>query len=331
VELENIFPIGPTSQYLVLILCTEGKPTCHRCQKFGVKCDGYVRPRKAPPIVKSTRKVLLPKSSIKILLPTFGFENEVERKYFAQFQEKTALEIAPYFDSETWRRLVLQTCQVPAIRHAIIAIGALDKTYMTSRTENDSNLDLSEDADSPNVHRRIALNHYTKAIRSMRESVEHGKQDLRTTLITCLVIACFEAFHGNHPFANAQILTGMSLIYEWKATFSNEIPMGFKSPKPDIVEDDLVQTFGRLEFQTCEYVGMYNRPTATLERQAALRAAGTNVLRKSHIICYFPRWKPSAWGLSYELIKFLSFAFWDRRNAVPGRSDALEYLSMLLC
>ncbi|KAH8795671.1 hypothetical protein BGZ57DRAFT_747773 [Hyaloscypha finlandica] len=261
------------------VKCDEGKPTCHRCQKFGVKCDGYARLRKDPPIVKSTRKVLLPKSSIKILLPTFGFENEVERKYFAQFQEKTALEIAPYFDSETWRRLVLQTCQVPAIRHAIIAIGALDKTYMTSRTENDSNLDLSEDADSPNVHRRIALNHYTKAIRSMRESVEHGKQDLRTTLITCLVIACFEAFHGNHPLANAQILTGMSLIYEWKATFSNEVPMGFKSPKPDIVEDDLVQTFGRLEFQTCEYVGMYNRPTATLERQAALRAAGTNVLR----------------------------------------------------
>jgi hypothetical protein len=40
------------------------------------------------------------------LLPTFEFANEMERKYFAQFQEKTALDIAPYFDSETWRRLV---------------------------------------------------------------------------------------------------------------------------------------------------------------------------------------------------------------------------------
>ena len=238
----------------------------------------------------TSRQALLPKPSIKILLPTFEFKNEVERRYFAQFQEKTAQEIAPYFDSETWRRLVLQTCHVPAIRHAIIAIGALDKTYMTSRTENDTNLDILEDPDSPNVHRRIALDQYDKAIRSMREAVMHRKQDLRTTLITCLVIACFEAFHGNHPLANAQIKTGMSLIYEWKATFSNELPMGFKSPKPDIVEDDLVQTFGRLEVQTCDYVGMYSRPSATKEREAALRAAGTNVLREFHQMTFILFW-----------------------------------------
>lgn len=118
---------------------------------------------------------------------------------------------------------------------------------MTSQIENEINLDLSENPDSPNVHRRIALDQYDKAIRSMQRAVKNGKQDLRTTLITCLVIACFEAFHGNHPLANAQILTGMSLIYEWRATFSNELPMGFQSPKPDVVEDDLVQTFGRLE------------------------------------------------------------------------------------
>lgn len=276
---ENISKLLQLLLRTTLTLCTEQKPICQRCQKFGVKCDGYDQKRRFPSVATGTRKELLPKPTIRIMLPTFGFENEVERKYFAQFQEKTALEIAPYFDSETWRRLVLQTCHIPAIRHAIIAIAALDKTYMTSRSENDVNLDLSEDPDSPNVHRRIALDQYAKAIRSMRQAVANGKQDLRTTLITCLVIACFEAWHGNHPLANAQIITGMSLIYEWRATFSNELPMGFKSPKPDVVEDDLVQTFGRLEVQTCEFVGIYNRPTATKEREEALRAAGTNVLR----------------------------------------------------
>jgi hypothetical protein len=124
---------------------------------------------------------------------------------------------------------------------------------MTSRTGNDINLDLSEDPDSPNVHQRIALDQYVKAIRSMRQAMKDGKQDLRTTLITCLVIACFEAFHGNHPLANRLIITGMSLIYEWRANVSNEIPMGFKSPKPDVLEDDLVQTFGRLETDLRHY------------------------------------------------------------------------------
>lgn len=98
--------IVPTSKHTALILYTEGKPICNRCQKFGVKCDGYAQPRKVLSGATCNRKALLPKPSIKLLLPTFEFANELERRYFAQFQEKTASEIAPYFDSETWRRLV---------------------------------------------------------------------------------------------------------------------------------------------------------------------------------------------------------------------------------
>jgi len=50
---------------------------------------------------------------------------------------------------------------------AIVAIGALDKIYMTSRAENDVNPGLSEDTDSPSSRRRIALDQYEKATRSM--------------------------------------------------------------------------------------------------------------------------------------------------------------------
>jgi hypothetical protein len=51
-----------------------------------------------------------------------------------------------------------------------------------------------------------------------------------------LVIARFEAFHGKYPLANRQIITGMSLIYKLRATFSNELPTRFKFPEPDVLE-----------------------------------------------------------------------------------------------
>jgi hypothetical protein len=41
-----------------------------------------------------------------------------------------------------------------------------------------------------------------------------------------------------------------------KVILQNDIPMRFKSPKADVLEDDLVQTFGRLEPQTNVFVGI---------------------------------------------------------------------------
>jgi hypothetical protein len=62
----------------------------------------------------------------------------------------------------------------------------------------------------------------------------------------------------------------MSLIYELRATFSNEIPTRFKPPEPDVLELIWYRLWeiGTTDLHLC---GMYNRPTATQERGAALR------------------------------------------------------------
>lgn len=81
---------------------------------------------------------------------------------------------------------------------------------------------------------------YTKAIKSMRDAITSGNQDLRITLIACLLIAVFEVFHGNYSLANAQIRTGIDLLYEWKAAFpKNRFTLGYESPNPNVVETDL--------------------------------------------------------------------------------------------
>jgi hypothetical protein len=171
------------------------------------------------------------------------FESEGEQQYFSLFRDRTAAELAPFFESQTWRRLLLQACNEPAIRHAVIAISALRKTSMTVRDHQ--SLFFDGNLTEANLHHQHAILHYSKAIRIMKDAAARGNQDLRTILLTSLVIICFESFHGNYALADAQVQTAIMLIEEWKASFpnGNQLAFGFSSPAPDIVEDELIQIF----------------------------------------------------------------------------------------
>ncbi|KAH9218116.1 hypothetical protein DL95DRAFT_385887 [Leptodontidium sp. 2 PMI_412] len=264
------------------VKCDERKPTCARCEGFGVRCDGYTTPKLPKQAGEDRRVVVKPLAPKALLAPvvtsyepvpaaqsrwrhiavaaqktpmpmelmTMRFDNETESRYFALFQEKTAMQIAPYFDSDTWRRLVLQACHVPSIRHTVIAIAALHQTSMTLDNFRKMSLDLSDRLTNLSVHHQVAIDQYAKAIRGMRQALSSGNQDLRTTLITCLVIGCFEAFHGNIPLAHGQIRAGIEMLDEWKKGYGDDYILSYASPNKHVVEDDLVTTFGRLEIST---------------------------------------------------------------------------------
>ncbi|KAL2066499.1 hypothetical protein VTL71DRAFT_2570 [Oculimacula yallundae] len=260
------------------IKCDERKPFCARCESFGIKCDGYatqqvVKAKKATVRPLAPRSVSNPSSvsgesvpslqsqwrqiaaaghspSLPMELATLRFEDDTEARYFNLFQEKTIIHVAPYFDSETWQRLVLQACHVPSIRHTVTAIAALHRTSMTLDNCRKISLDLGESVANMNVHHQVAIDQYAKAIRSMKQALATGEQDLRTTIITCLVIGCFEAFHGNIPLAFGQIRTGIELLNQWKNSYGGHYILSYASPNQYVIEDDLVTTFGRLELLT---------------------------------------------------------------------------------
>ena len=220
---------------------------------------------------------MLPKSqgSNKILIQPSSnlFNTEQEHRYFALFSDKIAAEISPYFNPDVLSRMILQACaSEPSIRHASIALGALGKTFETAQSGRwqSGGVTIDQAAIGPpggrispkmntkeaTSHHQYALEQYDKAIRRMRLDILGGKQSLRTALITCIVIICFEALHGNHNSATAQLQTGIGLVQEWKREQNDSFkhPLGFSSPAPDIIEDFLVQTFGRLEIQTMSFL-----------------------------------------------------------------------------
>ena len=294
--------------------CDEERPICRQCRDFEVECDGWrpaqtvpSRPRKlklssegATIISRSDTRHFMPLSTSP---PTLVFENEDEYRYFVLFRDRAAAEIVPYFDSEAWYRLILQVCSVPSIRHAVVAIGALYQTSLASNSLSKRHVGLDDRSGDPNTHHKTAIVQYSRAIKDMHNATAIGAQDLRTTLITCLVIVCFEAFHGNYALTNAQIQTGIALIREWKAKQpdAEQHPLGFSSPAPDVIEDYLIQTFVRLDIHTTSFCDP--RP---LDFKESLRHEGTERIRnmprcftdvneaRNYIDLIYRRWQHTA-------------------------------------
>ncbi|KAG4420541.1 hypothetical protein IFR04_006361 [Cadophora malorum] len=230
------------------VKCDEGKPECSRCLKFGVKCDGYVKPSEMtslPPV-----RIILPRGSAYfepiIYQPRVTvFQDRKELEYFEYFREGIAPHLAGSFESDLWSHLVLQACEIDdSIRHAIIAIAALKSTANVALGFNSR---PRRETETASHHQEFALRQYQKALKSMRKASVGGTQDLRTTLITCIVIICFESFAGNFETAVKQAVVGLNLVEKHLA---NEDP----SPQIVSVEKEIINAFGRIDIQAMAFL-----------------------------------------------------------------------------
>ncbi|CZR63601.1 uncharacterized protein PAC_13498 [Phialocephala subalpina] len=241
--------------------CDETRPHCQRCIKFGVECDGY------PPVLKrkSPRKREAPphpaqQAQQATKVPSLGptslekspFANAEEHRYFDLFCARTGYEIFPAFDSGSTRLRLLEFCGFnPAIRHATVALGALDKTSELVQDFEKLSLTSAEREAAANEHHQNALQQYAKAVKYMTADAAEKHPDMRTMLLTCLLTLAFESWTGNLDLAVKQVHAGIRLIQEWKAKYKGqeEKKPPRLSPAPDLVEDDLIQIFCRLAVQ----------------------------------------------------------------------------------
>lgn len=262
--------------------CDEQKPCCSRCQRDCFSCEwfpfqfsrsGWSRSQLKPKprlLPKGTKSVpsgkaastghvpLQPRSLRKTsrlaanpsAQPSQNlFGSDLEKRYSNEFCEKVRPQLAGLWSSPVWNRLILQASQQnEAVRHAIIAIGALDITMQVSSNSRFDSLGTID------KHHDFAVMQYSKAITKMRVSISEGRHDLRTTLLTSLLIMCFECLHGNHESAIAQMKGGIELLGDWLAQqqlhsadesmtgeASPELAaaaFGIHSPVPGIIEDE---------------------------------------------------------------------------------------------
>jgi hypothetical protein len=179
------------------------------------------------------------------------FSNAQEHQYFDLFCARTGYDIFPTFDSGQIRQRLLESCHYnPAIRHAIVALGALDKTAELAQSFDKMSLTPVQRDAAANEHHQNALRQYVKAVKHMAADASEKKLDLRTMLLTCLLILAFESWTGNMDLAVKQVHAGIRLIQEWKEEYRNDEDKFTRlSPAPYVVEDDLIQVFCRLAVQ----------------------------------------------------------------------------------
>ncbi|KAL8868452.1 MAG: hypothetical protein Q9198_008173 [Flavoplaca austrocitrina] len=135
------------------------------------------------------------------------FEDDVERRSFAFFKDRTLAEISGYFPSDFWERLVpLATFHEPALKHASVALASLHERFEKGdRSILKSNKDIAEGG--------FALQQYNKAIRYLINPPGGDKGPaLDTSLVACVLFACFETLRGHHGSALSHIRSGTQIL-----------------------------------------------------------------------------------------------------------------------
>jgi hypothetical protein len=178
-----------------------------------LECGGYITKQKSQDAVKRLPP-LVPKTSIitATVVPLTqsirqnSFTNDLEFRYFRVFCETTAPNLGEYLDKNLWNHIILQASEQESfIKHAVIALGALNKTL----DDTTDNANISGRASSE--HYQAAFQLYGKSIHGIRKACEAKRRTRREILVACLLAICFEYFYGNVQLAIAHVKNGLRL------------------------------------------------------------------------------------------------------------------------
>lgn len=224
--------------------CDELKPECLKCTETGRKCDGYA-PRE---IVKiKGRQVRNIRTASDVFGHTLSFEpsgNVQERRYFHYFRTHAASDLAGYFDSNFWNRLILQVSHSePAIQHSLIALSSMHESLQANTLGGSGNGQMEPS-------HGFTLQQYNKALGHLAKHLsQKGKESLKVTLISCILFICLELLRGSYESAIAHLQSGLNIINDWREKNSQSTLSSSSTSLPNVhpIEDDLVQLFARLD------------------------------------------------------------------------------------
>lgn len=205
------------------------------------------RRRKAPDALtvlaaRATPLMVQPASTLH-LKPTEGV-------YFELFRIQTASQLSGYFNSNFWTQRVLQECHSEsAIRHSVVALGALYRTLELSFESPSTNMTITQQhADAVLAHWQVAIKQYSDACNAMLTVKDDNVGGYHTRLIAIILLACFDSFIGDHKQAIVQIQSGLGLLGQFQTRRRS-----ISSTPTNSSDDELVVLFNRLAIQAKSY------------------------------------------------------------------------------
>lgn len=124
----------------------------------------------------------------------------------------------------------------PCVRHALIALGYLNKTETGSLKDARSGLMAAPE-------RKTLLFHYNKAVNSLVQRISEPSYSPEIGLVSCILFVCIEFLRGNYDTAFAHFYSGLKIISAFKRS---QISSAIQSPGPSLIEELLIPIFTRL-------------------------------------------------------------------------------------
>lgn len=135
----------------------------------------------------------------------------------------------------------LATYHEPSLKHAVIALASLHERFEKGdRSILKSNKDILEGG--------FALQQYNKAIQHLIKQPE--KPSFDTSLVACVLFACFESLRGHHGSALSHIRSGVQILTQAnEIDGDNEAGQSHGTDRLCVPRDTLDVIFARLDAQ----------------------------------------------------------------------------------
>ncbi|CRK38973.1 hypothetical protein BN1708_007942 [Verticillium longisporum] len=225
------------------VKCDERKPTCARCHKADVECDGYftknetVASTTADPCHSSSEEASQPKGARqrhyhRPIRPRAGMPPSflgvpllegLDVVYYDLFRHRLVPHLAGYRYKDLWSRIVLEAgMRDDCIRHCILAVGALTMAVAeVPASANDEPLRGGRPSvlapwthkQIVNEHHKHALRHHLKAVAGFRKSFQDPTTlSPRCVHLMTLILIVYEFMQGNNEGAKTLLNCGLALL-----------------------------------------------------------------------------------------------------------------------
>ncbi|KAH7236568.1 hypothetical protein BKA59DRAFT_312023 [Fusarium tricinctum] len=201
--------------------CDEAKPTCQRCGKDKVKCDGYAPPKpkgrrrskkKAPS--RQVESVVSPSPlSMQTIDENYALTGS-EKLYLQHFLHWTTKQLsASSAATNFWLQYALpMSYHNDAIRRSMIAVGASHRAYIAH------SLSYSR----PHHLQRPVIQHYNRAIASILPIMSAPSDlNIHCTLICCLLFMACEGLSGRYDERLRHLTAGDMILQSLDASSFN--------------------------------------------------------------------------------------------------------------
>ncbi|GAB0134948.1 hypothetical protein EsDP_00003300 [Epichloe bromicola] len=271
------YPPPPRGAALVADIRIAPKPTLATCPNAAgsaIAPAGIIKPTILPPrrVKRRKREWATQQAVMAASMPilhepcmTPAFQDS-EGLYFELFRVQTASELSGYFNTTFWTQRVLQECLAEtAIRHSVVALGALYKTleetfYIPALPLEKRGTQMS----SLMTHWQVAVKQYSEACKSVMLINGQSLRSYRTRLMASVLLTCFDSFIGDHKQAIVQIQSGLGLLEQLQSQYPDH-----RIPRPEgYIEDDLLIIFTRLAIQAKSYDMAFHFPQPYVIRLA---------------------------------------------------------------